>query len=351
MRLGRRARHPGLVPAGALFAQPALAPVTPHARPYRGPRDHCDHHQTHPHRHVHHVVQEHLHADEHQQEGNTRLEVDEPVRRTRQQEVQRPQAEDGEGVGREHHEQVPGHAEHGRDRVEREHHVGYRDGDQRHEQGGGHGPAAHPGEEPSAVVVFGDGQHPAQAAHGEVVSRPALAGPEHARPGQQHHGAEHVEDPADALDEHAAGRDEHAAEHERADHAEEQDPLLQFGWYPHGDEQQHEHEDVVHAEGSFEQVPGQVLAAGGRAPPQPQDRAERQRGTEPQGALNRRGAQAAFRAPGENEVGHDEHGDHGEGRGPRPHGYWCHRVARPASVLTPSCPAPAAGASRASCAS
>src|SRR6185295_5500942 len=133
--------------------------------------------------------------------------------------------------------------------------------------------------------------------------------------------------------------------HERADHAEEQDPLLQFSRYPHRDEQQHEHEDVVHAEGSFEQVAGQVLAAGGRAAPQPQDRAEHQRGAEPQGALYRRGAQAAFRPSGEDEIDHDEHGENGEGNAPRPQGYRRHRVARPASGLTPSGPAPAGGAS------
>jgi hypothetical protein len=48
--------------------------------------------------------------------------------------ARRPQAADREGVGGEHHEQIAGDPEHGRDRVQREHQVRGLDGHQRHEQ-------------------------------------------------------------------------------------------------------------------------------------------------------------------------------------------------------------------------
>ena len=56
-----------LLLAGLPLAQAAHPPVTPQAGPYRAARDRSDHHQADPERHVHHVVQEHLDPDEHQQ--------------------------------------------------------------------------------------------------------------------------------------------------------------------------------------------------------------------------------------------------------------------------------------------
>ena len=53
----------------------AHPPVMPQAGRYRAARDRPDHRQADPDRHVHHVVQEHLHPDEHQQERDA-LAVD-----------------------------------------------------------------------------------------------------------------------------------------------------------------------------------------------------------------------------------------------------------------------------------
>ena len=67
---------------------------------------------------------DHLHADEGEDDRQALLQVLEAVVHVGEQEVQRPQAEDGEGVRREHDELLVADGQHGRHRVDGEHHVG-----------------------------------------------------------------------------------------------------------------------------------------------------------------------------------------------------------------------------------
>ena len=264
--------------------------------------------------------EEHLGADERQQHGEALPEVAKPLDRAGEQEVKRAQAEHREGVGGEHDEQVPGHAEDRRDRVQREHHVGHFDGHESHQQRRGHDLAAGPGEEPAAVVSVADRQEAAQAAHDEVLPRgDGIARAEHADPGQQDQRAEGVEDPAQMLNERTAGGNEAAPEHERAHHPEVEHPALQRGRDRERGKQQHEDEDVVDAERFLQQVTGEILTGGALAPPQPQKPAEGEPGRDPQAAQHRGGAQAVTaRIPGDDQIHRDERGEDGERYRPGP---------------------------------
>ncbi len=85
---------------------------------------------------VDHRLQEHLHADEGQDEHQRRLEVAELLHHRRQGEVQRAQAQNGEDVGREDDEGVLGDPEDRGDGVDGEDHVRGLHHHQRQEQRG-----------------------------------------------------------------------------------------------------------------------------------------------------------------------------------------------------------------------
>ncbi len=74
-----------------------------------------------------------------------------------------------------------------------------------------------------APLLAGD----AQAAGPRVLGvEVVVAGPQHAVAGVQQERGEDVQHPAEALDERGAAGDEDPAEHERAEHAEEQHAVL-----------------------------------------------------------------------------------------------------------------------------
>ena len=84
-------------------------------------------------RHVDDLEEQHLHADPDEDEGQAEFEVDEAVHEVGEQEVHGAQAEDREGVRREHDERLLRDREDRGDRVDREHDVGDLD-DHEHEQ-------------------------------------------------------------------------------------------------------------------------------------------------------------------------------------------------------------------------
>jgi len=69
------------------------------------------------------------------------------------------------------------------------------------------------------------------------------------------------------IDERAADRDETAPEHECAHYPQVQHLALERDGHRQRGEQQHEHQDVVHAEGLLQQVAAEVLARDVRALP------------------------------------------------------------------------------------
>ncbi len=77
---------------------------------------------------------DHLDADEGEDDRQTLLQEREPVVHVGEQEVQRPQPEDRERVRGEHDELLAADGEHRRHRVDGEHHIGRLDQQQHREQ-------------------------------------------------------------------------------------------------------------------------------------------------------------------------------------------------------------------------
>ena len=100
-----------------------------------------DHGSDEPRRDVVPLGDDHLHADEGEDDGQALLQVAEAAVEVGEQEVQRPQAEDGEGVRREHDELLVADGQHRRHAVDGEDHVGELDEHEHGEQRRGQPPA------------------------------------------------------------------------------------------------------------------------------------------------------------------------------------------------------------------
>jgi hypothetical protein len=217
-------------------------------------------------RDVHEPLEQHLGADEDQDEREADPQVAEAVRRTGQQGVERAHAEQREGVGAEHDERVGRDAEDRRDRVHGEDHVGGRDGEDDHQQGRGVALAVALDGEPAVLVVVGDRhQAPRQAdarvrvrVEGAVVL--AVQGHPDARDEQDR--AEDVEHEVQGVHELGARGDEDEPQDERQDDADLQDLLAVGVRHGHGPEDQGEDEQVVQRQRALEQVAREELAAG-----------------------------------------------------------------------------------------
>ena len=185
----------------------------------------------------------------------------EPVHQVREQEVERAQAEDGEDVGGEDDERVAGDAEDGRDRVHGEDDVGAFDDEQDQEQEGGLAPAVVAHEEARAVVAAGDRQEAPDQPHDEVLLRRDLfvPGEQEADPGDDQERPEQVDQPVEAPEQRGAGEDERRAQHEGAEDAPEQHPVLQLLRHLEVGEDDQEDEQVVDRERVLDQVAGDEL--------------------------------------------------------------------------------------------
>ena len=105
--------------------------------------------------HFHPVVRNHFRADENQNRAQAIVQVAKQVHHAGQQEVQRPQAQDGEDIRGEYDERILRDAEDGRHAVDGEQHVGAFD-HQQHEKQRRDAPAPTLADEKSfAVRPFG----------------------------------------------------------------------------------------------------------------------------------------------------------------------------------------------------
>ncbi len=233
----------------------------------------------HPVRPVHHQ----LRTDERQDGREAVTEVDECAERPLQHEVQRAQAEQRERVGHEHQVRVAGDAVHRRHGVDGEDHVGGQDRQRRQRQRGERPPATLDDAHPWAAIAVGDRPQPA-----DELDHPQLAGvdlvlgrvqrvPQHLDRGQQQDGAEQQERPGEVGQHGSAEGDEDPAQEQRPGHADQQDALLQFPRHGERAQQQHEHEQVVHAQRLLDQVARVELQAALRAERRPDPHAESQR--------------------------------------------------------------------------
>jgi len=246
------------------------------------------------------------------------------VHQVGEQEVQRPQPQDRERVGGEHQERLAGHREDRRDRVDREHDVARLDEHQHRQQGSGHQPPVDARDELLPVVGVRAGHEPPEQAEHHVVRQVDVleAMPEHAVAGEHQERPEHVQHPAEPVDESRAAGDEQRPEHQRPEDAVEQHPVLQFAGNGEVTEDQREHEHVVDGQRLLDEVAGQVLAAGLRAVHRPDDGPETQTQRHPDG---RPDGGLAHRHDVRAAVGEQIHGEHAEDDDedgdPRPQGH------------------------------
>ncbi len=113
--------------------------------------------------------------------------------------------------------------------------------------------------------------------------------PPHLDAGDEQERAEEVEHPVELGDQPGAGEDHHRAHHDGAEHAVDQDALLQFDRNGEEREQHQPDEDVVDRQRLLDQVAGDELqrflvgglAAGGPVEIPPQRAGEKQRGADP----------------------------------------------------------------------
>ena len=105
-------------------------------------------------------------------------------------------------------------------------------------------------------------------------------------PGEHQERAEHVQDPVEPVDEGHAGEDEHQPQHQRAEDAPEQHPVLVLARHDEVAEDQRPHEDVVDAEALLDQVAGVVLARRLAAVDRPDDQPEGEADADPDGRLD-----------------------------------------------------------------
>ena len=103
-------------------------------------------------------MQYELHADESEDQRETGRQVDQPVEEPGDEEVQRPQTEQGKGVRYEDDVGLLGHPVDGRGLVEREQEVRAPDGDEDEGQGRQHPPPVDASDEPAAVVLVREGK-------------------------------------------------------------------------------------------------------------------------------------------------------------------------------------------------
>ena len=262
---------------------------------------------------------DHLAAHEHEHRREAVVEEPEQVHHAGQQEVERPQAEDREHVGREGDEPHVvragrDHAEDRRHAVDRKQHVGALDDEQHEEQRRGQEFAVLADEEPVARLFLGDGDEPAEEADHRVLTRLVIAAPKReldARVDEE--AAEQPHHPLVALDQ--LGSEEHEREpHDHgAEDAPEEHAVLVLQRHAEVGEYHREHEDVVHRQRPLDEVAGEKLDRRLAAEPPPDETVEGERQGRPEdgpkGALAERRLVRLLVKDGEVEHQHHRHED------------------------------------------
>jgi MFS family permease len=207
------------------------------------------------------VLDEQLDAHEAQHDGDRLVEVAEAADELLDQREQRAQAHQREGVGRPDRERVGGDREGSGDRVDGECDVGGHDRGQRHEHRRAHAPAVLAREEPRAVELLADRQHPAHRPRRAALQRiEVLVGSaENAPREEDERRAKQVDDPVEALDQLDADEDREAAHPQGEDDAPEQElPAVLLGHAERAEDEQ-EDEEVVERERALDEVDRDVV--------------------------------------------------------------------------------------------
>ena len=126
----------------------------------------------------------------------------------------------------------------------------------------------------------------------EIVSK--MCPEKHARCGDQQEKTEDVQNEMKPLHQSDAEQDHGAAHDESANNSPDQYAVLCAGWNPEMREDEHEHKNVVHAQGVLDQVTGKKVEPVMRPFHTPDDSVKRQRNDHPKGAAPRRCVHAQF---------------------------------------------------------
>ena len=200
------------------------------------------------------------------------------------QEEQRAQAEQREGVRREHDEAVGGDREDRRDRVDGEDEVDDRDGHQRGSRGGEDPPPVLPAGEPALRGYGGDRQPGGEPPHELLLGVVVAAVTEHAPARPDEEAGEDEVDPAERAEDGRADQDEDEPQHERADDAVAQQAMTLGDRHAERGEDEQEDEDVVQGQRLLDEVAGEVRAGVLGVPDQQQHAEEGERDAQPREA-------------------------------------------------------------------
>ena len=211
------------------------------------------------------------------------LQVVELRHRARQQEVERPQPQDGEDVRGVDQEGILRDGQHRGDGIHGEHQIGAFHHQQHQEERRRHQHARMAHEEALPLEVLGDGHDLAEEADERVALRLdlRLAAQRQLEGGEDQERAEDVHQPVEAVQQRRARADEDAAHDQRAEHPPEEDAALVERRDPEHGEDQHEDEEVIDAEGLLDQIGGEELQRGFRPPPEVDAEVEKERHPDP----------------------------------------------------------------------
>ena len=174
--------------------------------------------------------QEHFEADEHQDDSNAVLEIFEVFREGGEGEIEGAKAENGENVARQDDERIARHAEHRRNGIDGENHVGQFDGEQCQKQRRGQAATGFDDEKFVAVKLVGHGKRLAHPTHDEILREIGLfvAVAEHFCARVEQKQAEQPQNPLESVDDGNACKDKNAAQDECAENAPKEHFVLVF---------------------------------------------------------------------------------------------------------------------------
>ena len=217
-------------------------------------------------------LEQHLDADEAQDDAQAIVKISEVAGDGGQGEVEGTEPEDGEYVGGEHDKRVAADGEDGGDRVDGEGHVGglnHDEGDQQRRRQPFPTPGLMGSRAPGLLdkkLVFVhlvcDWEETLEDLYEDVIRRVYMVVfhmPEHLDACIDEEDAEHRQYPLEACDDGRACEDEDAAQHQGADDAPEEHLVLVLPLDAEEREEHQEHEEVVHRQRLLYQVACQKL--------------------------------------------------------------------------------------------
>ncbi len=210
------------------------------------------------------VGEEEFDADETEEDDEGVFEVAEPGDHAGQGEVHGAEAEDGEDIGGKDEEGFVGDGEDGGDGIDGEEYIGGFDNQEgEHKRGDGLF-SVETGEEFFVVEVAGNGVNFTEESDHEVAvgANFFFAGEEDFQGGEDEQSPEDVNDPFEFSNKGNTGGDHKAAHDQRAHDAPEEGAVLIESGDGEEAEDQGDDEDIIEAEGHFDEVAGDELNGG-----------------------------------------------------------------------------------------